>query len=290
MPELSIVIVNYNTRDELARCLRSIQAHSEGINVETIVVDNASRDGSAAMVQAEFGDVVTLIEPGHNTWFSGGNNLGVAAATGDYVLILNPDTQFPPGTLPAMLAYSRSHPEVGALTCRMTFPDGRLQHTCSRAPRYSDLLLGYTFLGVLLRPWRDKGRERMWYRGWERDTTRAVEVIPGSNILAPRALLAELGPFDETYRLYFTEDDICRRILGRGYEIHFLAEATLLHDEHASTSQVQRLASQVYFDDLLVYARKWNGAPRAWLLRMLMAPTRWGMDLAQRLRGEKASL
>jgi len=287
--ELSIIIVGYNTCQPLRRCLESIQAQRGELELEIIVVDNGSLDGSVDMVRQGAPEAI-LIEPGHNTWFTGGNNLGIQAATGEYALILNPDTVIQPGTLQTLLAYLRDHPEVGAATCRMLFPDGRLQSTCSEAPRYPDRLLGYTFLGAPLAPWRNRSRARMWYAGWERDSTRAVEVIPDSCLMAPLSLLREIGGFDEAFKLYFTEDDICKRILARGYALHFVAEVNILHEEHASVSQVQRLASQVYFDDLIVYARKYYGPLAAILMRALIAPTRWATDVAQRLRGERKAL
>lgn len=289
MPDLSIVIVNYNTCEQLRECLESILREKGDLSVETTVVDNGSKDGSAEMVRG-FAPAVTLIDPGYNTWFTGGNNLGVQAATGDYIYILNPDTIIQPGALQQMLAYLRAQPDVSAITCRMEFPNGGLQRTCSRVPQYIDLLLGYTFFGVLLATWRQQRRTSMWYADWDRDSDRAVEVIPGSNIMGRRDLLRDMGPFDEQLKLYFPEDDLCQRLLAAGHRIHFIAAARLLHHEHASTAQVQRLASRIYFEDLLVFCRKHYGAWRAVLLHMLMLPTRWGMDLAQRLRGEKASL
>ncbi len=289
MPDLSIIIVNYNTREPLRRCLESIRAQRGDLDMEIIVVDNASQDGSAEMVRAQFPDV-TLIAPGRNTWFTGGNNLGIAAAAGDYALILNPDTVILPGTLQTLVTYLREHPEVGAVACRQQFPDGETIPNGSRLPRYADLLLGYTFLGALLAPWRNRRRAQMWYEGWDRQSTRAVEVIPDSCLMAPLPLLREINGFDEAFKLYFTEDDICRRILNAGYEVHFVAEALILHEEHASVSQVQRLASQAYFDDLIAYARKYSGGTAAVLLQVLIAPTRRAMDMAQRLRGEREAL
>ena len=289
MPELSVVVVNYNTREPLRRCLQSLHAERDHVDLEVIVVDNGSRDGSVDMVRADFPDV-QLIVPGRNTWFTGGNNLGLAAAQGEYVLILNPDTVVFSGTLQTMLAYLREHPRVGAVACRQVFPDGETIQNASRAPRYVDLLLGYTFLGTLLAPWRARRRARMWYDGWDRLSTRAVEVIPDSCLMASRALLQRLGGFDEAFKLYFTEDDLCIRIRETGHEIHFLAEAAIEHQEHASVSQVQRLASQIYFDDLIVYARKYYGRAAAWGLRVLVAPTRRAMDVMQRLRGEREAL
>ncbi len=288
MPDLSIVIVNYNTREPLRRCLASIAAQQDDLSVQTIVVDNASHDGSAEMVRAEFPDV-QLIQPGRNTWFTGGNNLGLDAAQGQYTLVLNPDTVIRSGTLGAMVNYLRDHPAVGAVACRQEFPDGQTIQNASRFPRYPDLLLGYTFLGVLLFPWRNRRRAAMWYEGWDRMSTRAVEVVPDSAVMLSTALFRQLGGFDEAFKLYFTEDDLCRRILRAGYEIHFLAEAVIEHEEHASTRQVQRLASAVYFDDLLTYTRKYYGSAAALFLRALVGPTRGAMDIAQRLRGERRS-
>jgi GT2 family glycosyltransferase len=249
-------------------------------------VDNGSQDGSTATLRTEF-PRVKLIEPGVNTWFTGGNNLGVQRATGEYVLLLNADTLIQPGMLPTMVAYARAHPQVGALTCRQQRFDGEPLRICSRVPGYLDLLLGYTFLGMVFAPLRDRRHARLWYNDWARDTTRAVELIPGSCILARRDLLARLGTFDPRLKLYFPEDDLCRRMLQEGREVHFLADALLLHEEHASTRQAQRLASRVYFEDLIAFAGKWHGKPAALLLQALVIPTRAAMDVAQRLRGEK---
>lgn len=289
MPDLSIIIVNYNTREALRRCLASIDAERGDLDVQIIVVDNLSRDGSADMVREHFPQTV-LLEPGVNTWFTGGNNLGVQMATGDYALILNPDTIIQPGMLPTMLKYLRINSFVGAITCQMKFPGGRRQSTCSRLPGYLDLLLGYTFLGVLLAPLREKRRSEMWYSGWDRTTTRPVEVIPDSCLMSPTLLLKDIGVYDERMKLYFTEDDLCKRILAKGYEIHFVAGAEILHEEHASVSQVQRLASQIYFDDLLIFSRKWYGLFLTLFLRALIIPTRWAMDMAQQMRGERKAL
>ncbi|MBK8021734.1 MAG: glycosyltransferase family 2 protein [Chloroflexi bacterium] len=289
MTDLSIIIVNYNTREPLRRTLESILRERGDLDVQIIVVDNASRDDSAAMVRDQFPQVV-LVEPGRNTWFSGGNNLGFEKATGDYTLILNPDTVIQPGTFQIMLAYLRAHPNVGAVTCQMRGLDRGLQRTCSRIPGFVDLLLGYTFLGAMLSFWRSNRRKQMWYEEWDRASTRSVEVIPDSCMISPTSLLRKLKLFDEALRLYFTEDDICKRILDSGHEVHFVAEALILHEEHASTRLVQRLASQVYFDDLIVFTRKWYGGLAAVTLRLLIVPTRILMDFAQRSRGERKAL
>jgi GT2 family glycosyltransferase len=288
VPDVSIVIVSYNTREALRRCLESIRTHHGGLDLEVIVVDNGSRDGSVPMAR-EVMPGALVIAPGRNTWFTGGNNIGIRRATAEYVWILNPDTALRPGTLPTMLAYLRAHPRVGAVSCQMRFPDGRVQRTGSRMPGYADLVLDYSVLGLLLKPWRDRRRARMWLAGWPRDSTRPVEVVPDSNLMAPLALVRRLGAYDERFKLYFTEDDLCRRILEAGYEVHFVGDAVLVHEEGASVGQARRLASRVYFEDLLRFAEKHHGGSRARLLRALVWPTRRSTDFVQWLRGERMS-
>ncbi|MBI1276631.1 MAG: glycosyltransferase [Anaerolineaceae bacterium] len=289
MPDVSIVIVNYNTCEPLRRCLQSIQTEAIDLDVEVIVVDNGSKDDSAAMVSKVMPQA-TVIEPGQNTWFSGGNNLGFQQAKGDFIYILNADTRLQPNGLQTMLAYLKAHPNVGAVTCRMEYPEGGLQHTCSRVPAYIDLLLGYTFLGVLLKSWRDRRRHVMWYTGWNRDSGQSIEVGPGSNLLCTHTVIEQIAGFDEQLKLYFTEDDLCKKILDAGFEIHFVEGALLLHEERASTSQIWRMASYIYFEDLLIFCRKYYGDTRAFVLRALMLPTRIAMNIAQRLRGERTAL
>lgn len=289
MPDISIVIVNYNTREPLRRCLQAIQAEQGDLNVEVIVVDNASKDNSASMVREVMPEAI-VVEPGKNTWFSGGNNIGFQRATADVIYVLNADTRLQPNGLQTMLAYLKAHPTVGAVTCRMEYPDGGLQQTCSRVPGYWDLLLGYTFLGVLLRRWRDQRRAQMWYSGWNRDSTHTIEVGPGSNLLCRGDLITKIKGFDERLKLYFTEDDLCKKILEVGYEIHFVEEALLLHEERASTSQVWLSASRIYFEDLITFCRKYYGGLQGAILRLLVIPTRLAMNLAQRWRGERATL
>jgi hypothetical protein len=280
---LSVIICNYNTRDALAGAIESLQQTMGDLTHEIIVVDNASKDGSAGMVRERFPSV-KVIESGANLWFTGGNNLGIRAAQGDYVWILNPDTTIQPNAAQNMVGYLDAHPEAGAATSRMIFRDGTLQRNCSRLAGYTDLLLGYTFLGVPLKFWRDQRRQQMWYADWDRESDQAVEVAPDSNLMVRRVILEQINAFDEDFKLYFTEDDICFRIRQTGKAVHYVAGATIVHDEHASTSQVQRLATHVYFNDLIAFTRKYYGQWRAKLLAALILPTRSAMLIVQSLK------
>jgi hypothetical protein len=282
--KLSIVIVSYNTREELIPALDSLIVGCAEIESEIIVVDNHGRDGVKELVQTEY-PTVRLLVPDENRWFTGGNNLGLRAAQGELLWMLNPDTVTTPGAPLHMVRYMDTHSEVGVLTSRMVFPDGSYQRTCSQLADYIDLLLDYTFFGVLLAPYRTRRRAQMWYSDWDRESDREVEVVPGSNFMYRRSVMEQVGGYDEYLLLYFPEDDLCRRIIAAGYNIHYLASATIIHHEHASTDKSRRRAQQIYFRDLFVYTRKYFGTWRAALLRILTVPTRMGMGIkAQFLR------
>ncbi|MEM6530296.1 MAG: glycosyltransferase family 2 protein, partial [Chloroflexota bacterium] len=138
---LSVVIVNYNTRDLLRDCLQSLK--NSTIAPEVIVVDNASSDGSPAMVADEFPGV-RLLAQSENTWFCGGNNIGICVATGKYVLLLNPDTAAAPDALEKLVAYLDAHPETAGVTAQLHYPGGEIQRTCSRIPTFAYLLAQHT--------------------------------------------------------------------------------------------------------------------------------------------------
>ncbi|MCU0512755.1 MAG: glycosyltransferase [Anaerolineae bacterium] len=266
-PILSVVIVNYNTRDLLRACLLSLRGSQ--LPAQVIVVDNASGDGSAAMIRADFPEVCLLAQP-ENTWYCGGNNLGIAAATGDFVLLLNPDTVIRPDALARLVAFLQAHPHYAGATARLIYPGGAVQRTCSRRATYADLLLHHTPLGVLLPGWRRRRSAWQWYADWPRDTDADVEVVPGSCLLMRREELW----LDDRLKLYFPEDDLARR-QQRPYR--FLAAAVIEHHEKSVTRTW--LATRLYFRDLLIYTRRQHGAAAAALLWAGSRPLLWALWL-----------
>jgi GT2 family glycosyltransferase len=270
---LSVVIVNYNTRDDLRLCLTALRQSQPA--PEVIVVDNASSDGSREMVRAEFPEV-TLIAPETNTWFCGGNNLGIQAAHGEYVLLLNPDTVPPPDALNVMVRFMDEHPDYAGATMQLRYPSGEIQRTCSRIPTYRYLLLTQTPLQWLLPGMRRKAQAWHWYEGWARDRDYDVEAVPGSCTLMRRSELW----LDDNLLLYFPEDDLARRNAGRKFR--FLASHSILHREKSATRTA--LATRIYFRDLMVYTHKHHGWARAALLWLLTRPLAWGLALRWWLR------
>jgi GT2 family glycosyltransferase len=269
---LSIVIVNYNTREDVRLCLNALRGSA--YPAEVIVVDNASSDGSAAMIRAEFPEV-KLLTPNHNLWYCGGNNLGIRASSGEYVLLLNPDTIPQPDALAIMMDFLTTHPDYAGVTIQLRYPDGSLQLTCSARRRYAHLLLEHSALGWLLPGLRRRLHAEHIYADWDRTTERDVEAVPGSCTLMRRADVL----LDDRLLLYFPEDDLAERFAGRKWR--FLTGSHIIHREKSVTRTW--LASRIYFRDMLAFSAKYFGRPRTALLWLLTRPLLWAMALKRRL-------
>ena len=187
---------------------RSLRA-SEGLELEVIVVDNASTDGSADMAREEFPEV-RLLAQSINSWYCGGNNIGIEQASADYALLLNPDTEVAPDALALMLAFLRENPGYVGVTAQLIYPDGATQRTCARIPTFRHLLMSYSALGFL-RPARKRALQKeLTYGDWDRQDDRDVEAIPGSCTLMRREDLW----LDDELLLYFPEETLARRLGG----------------------------------------------------------------------------
>lgn len=276
MPDLSVVIVNYNTCDLLRNCLQSL-VDSLGLTLEIIVVDNASSDGSSQMVTQEFPTVIMLAQSS-NTWFCGGNNIGIDYATAEYVLLLNPDTVVASDALYLMLDFIKSNPSYIGVTAQMHYPDGGIQQTCSKIPTYTSLILNYTPLGWLLPFLKRRINRDLWYNGWERDRSREVEVIPGSCTLMRRDHIG----LDDELLLYFPEDTLARKYHKLAY---FLADAKIEHHEKSATQTWS--ATSIFFRDMLVYTRKHHGVIAMMILWLLSRPLYLGMWLKNNKLGNR---
>ena len=266
MTDLSVVIVNYNTRDLLRDCLQSL-VQSKEIELEIIVVDNASNDGSVEMVQEEF-PKLTLLTMMVNTWFCGGNNHGILQATAPFVLLLNPDTVVKPNTLSIMLDFIQKNQDYVGVTAQLRYPNGSIQQTCARIPSYAYLLLNYTPIGFLFRHKRKALNHYIEYGDWQRDTDTDVEVIPGSCTLMRREDIA----LDDKLLLYFPEQDLAQR---HQRPMRFLASTQITHHEKAATRNWN--ATFIFYRDLMQYTQKHHGIASAGLLWLLSRPLLAGM-------------
>ncbi len=267
-PAVSVVIVNWNTLALLRDCLRSVIDQTTA-SCEIIVIDNASSDGSADMVRAEFPGVV-LIANGDNRGFAGANNQGLAVATGAHLLLLNPDTIVLDGAIDRMLAWLDRHPDVGCVGCQVLEGPGVIQQTCFADP--GPLNQAIVELGLMrLSRWLPFFG-RPWYVGWDRRSEREVDVVSGMFMLIPRAVMDKVGPLDGAFFIYAEEADWCRRIRNAGYRCVFAPEAQIIHLDGGSKSTAQ-IRSKMYVQmqkSHMIYARKHDGLLGFWLVKLLL--------------------
>lgn len=274
--DVSIIIVNWNTRELLSACLDSVIAGQEfavkgdgdsrpdgSLAAEIFVVDNASTDGSPAMVRERFPQV-RLIENAENIGFARANNQAIRQSRGHYVLLLNSDTEVYPGALSLMFAFMAKHPQAGGCGPRLLNADGSLQESCQPM-----LTPGREF-------WRLIFLERLWQQatycqaGWDMLTPRPVEVIKGACFLLRRTALQQVGLLDEQYYIYTEEVDLCYRLLQSGWELWWVPPALVKHYGQASSVQMaEAMYVQLYRSKIQFY-RKFGGAGRADLFKNLL--------------------
>ena len=234
--DLSIVVVNWNTRDYLRDCLRSIYEHHGALRVEVIVIDNASADDSAEMVRREFPNVQLIVND-TNLGFAAANNQGLRLADGRFVLLLNPDTVVLDDVLKRSVEYAEQHPDAGVVGCQVMQGPESVQRTCFRYP--SPL---HTFLwvsGLLASNPASRLFGRAVYGPWDRTTERDVEVVSGMYMLVRREALEDVGLMDEAFFVFAEEADWCYRFRVRGWRCVFAPVGRILHVDGGSKSTNQ---------------------------------------------------
>lgn len=230
-PDLSVVVVSWNTSALLRECLASIGVHLKAIDHEIVVVDNASSDDSADMVATGFPSVHLLRNP-DNRGFGVANNQGMLKAKGRWLLLLNSDAALTDGSVAALVSRVRDDPRVGLAHCRLRLPDGRLQHSVYRFPSLRLALLEDLGLRKLM-PSRRAG-ELLLGAYWDYTAERDVDWVAGAFMLLPREVFVITGGFDEQLFMYGEDLEWCHRIRTYGWTIRFFPQAELLHRDHAS--------------------------------------------------------
>jgi GT2 family glycosyltransferase len=256
--DLSVVIVNWNTRELLRACLASLRAacRTSDLQTEVIVVDNASTDGSAEMVAAEFAEV-RLIANAENRNYAAGSNQGLRPAAGHFILLLNPDTEVPAGVGDHLVRFLRNHPEAGAAAPALIYPDGRGQASVRGFPTPRALAGELTGLARLFpgSPW---GAYRA--RNLPQDRPTPVDQPMASAFLLRRLALEQVGPFDEAFPLFFNDVDLCFRLKEAGWEIYYDPRVQVTHAGGASTRQVRPRAILQSHEGLRrFYAKHYRG-------------------------------
>jgi N-acetylglucosaminyl-diphospho-decaprenol L-rhamnosyltransferase len=308
-PDLSIVIVNWNVRELLRRCLDSIfgsdglsmagldtrgamigdgfdaSCSNSGRRMEVIVVDNASADGSVAMLTRDYPGV-RVVANRENAGFTRGNNQGLAASRGRFLLFLNPDTEVAPDALRLLLDYAEAQPAVGVVGPQLRYGDGSLQSSRRRFPTLATFFLEST----VVQRWWPQNRVLARYYVLDRpdDAISQVDWVVGACMLVRRAVLEQIGGFDEGFFMYSEELDLCRRAVDAGWQVVYLPAAVVTHYEGKSSEQVVAARHIRFHSSRVRYVRKYHGPLAAAAVRSFLLLTfvyQWLEEAAKWLAG-----
>jgi len=284
VPELSVVVVNYNTREATAACIRSVLQTASIVDLELIVVDNGSTDGSVAHFRERFAEV-TVIEAGENVGFARGVNVGARAANGGWLLLLNPDTLVLPGSLRALLEFAEGHSEYGVFGGRTLRRDGSVDpSSCWGAPSLWSLTMFAAMLSTAFKRSPVFDPESLGH--WQRDSVREVPIITGCLLLMRTEAYRRLGGMDEDYFLYGEDAEFSLRAGRAGLRRVIVPDAVIVHEVGGSSDAGGRKGCMVMAGKVTLLRKTWSPARAAVGVRLLLigVGVRAGLEAVTRSR------
>jgi len=252
---LSIIIVSWNVRDDLLRCVASLRDNPPCNRVEQIVIDNASVDGSVEAVRRQYPEVA-VIANAENVGFATACNQGIARAQGDYILLLNPDTIVHAHALDDLAAFLDANPGVAACGPKLLNEDGSVQGSVRRFPTFGAALYSHTVCR-LLGLFRRQHRQYMM-KDFSFDRQADIDQLMGAAMMVRRSVVDEVGPLDADFFMYYEDVDWCYRIKQAGWRIVFVPEAVITHLGGRSSAQAP-LKRIMMLKSLLAFFRKHRG-------------------------------
>jgi len=236
-PKLAVIIVSYNAAEYLRQCLASAMQYLGPLPAEIAVVDNASSDGTAQMVEKEYPDVQLIRNP-TNRGFSAAVNQGLKETTAPFVLWLNPDSLCRDGNLKDLIAYLETEKEIGILGPQILDPQGTVQLSCRSFPTLTTYFFGRF---SILTQWfpNNPYSQRFLHSGWDHSTRKDVDWVSGACLLHRRELIVDIGPLDEKYFMYFEDVDFCQRAKAKGWRVQYHPGSQFLH--HIAGSSRKRI-------------------------------------------------
>ncbi len=279
MVDCSIIIVSWNVADYVAACLASIT--SSRFELEIIVVDSASQDDTVARVRRDFPHVRVMPQT-QNVGYTRGNNIGLAAASGRHLLLLNPDTEIVGDALTPLIAYLDAHPNVGIIGPHTLNTDHTTQSTRRRFPTIPLAFLESTWL----QPLAPKALLAHYYvSDLPDDGVYEVDWVQGSALMMRREVYAQIGGMDENYVMFFEELDLCKRARNAGWRVVYDGEAQIVHHGGKSTDQVAARKHIYFQESKLRYFRKYHGPAVALLLRAFLLLSYMSQMVIEGLKG-----
>ncbi|MFA5047652.1 MAG: glycosyltransferase family 2 protein [Patescibacteria group bacterium] len=254
--KLSIIIVSWNVRELLIKCLNSIYHNNKTSDLEVFVVDNDSQDDTAKLVAKQFPQVKLLAQKA-NLGFAKANNLAIKSAQGDYILLLNPDTETFPDTLAKSLDFMASHPDCGVLGCQMLYADKKLQPSVRRFPKPWPTLLMLLKLPKIFP--RLKSVDNYLATDFDYAKEQTVDQVMGAFMLIPKKVIDKIGLLDENFFIWFEEVDFCRRVWSGGYKVYYSPAIKIIHHGGQSFSQQKTVTKQRrFFKSAFIYFKKYG--------------------------------
>ncbi|MDM8557009.1 glycosyltransferase family 2 protein [Desulfococcaceae bacterium HSG7] len=230
--KISVIIVSFNTRAILKKCLEALYQNPGSSDLEVFVVDNNSSDESADMIKQHFQQVI-LIENPINSGFAAANNMAYAQATGDYIILLNPDAYVKPGTVSNSVRFMENHLECGICGARLIKPDGSLDPSARRFP--NSLYKLFTISGLSDKHPSSKIFGRGDFKYFDHNSVMEVDWVPGTFTIYRREMVSQIGFLDNRFYLYYEETDLCLRADRAGWKTFFNPAAEVIHIGGASS-------------------------------------------------------
>jgi GT2 family glycosyltransferase len=262
--KLSIITANTNEWHVLRPCLQSVYRQTTDLEFEFIVIDNASTDGSFDRIREEFPDVKVIVNP-HNMGFAASNNRGLATATGDYILFLNPDTEIREHAISGIVRFMDRNPDVGLAGCKLILGDGSIQESLGSFPSVWNVFAETFFLYKIFPKTKLFGSYHMTYFDYR--STREVDWLCGAFLIVRRAVRDTIGLLDEQFYMYTEEVDYCCRAKQAGYATWYFHEAEVIH-YWGGINMSQRVVLWMHGSQMIYFKKHFRGFKKAALVAL----------------------
>lgn len=287
--DISIIIINYNTRDYLEKCLLSIYSRQHKASFEVFVVDNASSDGSMEMVRDKFPSVNLTVNP-QNTGFGAANNIAIRKSSGKYALLLNSDAEITDGAIDACFEFMESHPLCGIMGGKLLYPDGAVQVSVCPFPSLYIAFTQHLLLARLFPDSRIFAPHRNAFKKNDYEKEQQVDWVSGAFMTVNRKCLEQAGLFDEKFFLYYEETDLCLRCRNAGWEIRYFPSAAVIHYANKTTAKFKPKVFEYSSASLVYYFSKHKPLISVMALKAMLFPLvclRLLLNLPARLAGSE---
>lgn len=261
--DLSVIIVNWNTKNLLYQCLESVYQMIHNLEFEVYVVDNGSTDGTEVMIKTRFPQVI-FMKNQMNLGFSKANNQALGRSKGKYLLLLNPDTQIKEGAIEGLFSFMEYHPKAGILGVQLLNSDGSKQNSIANLPSLATELLNKRLLRWLF-PKRFPGKERDYHEPIE------VDSVIGACLMMRHEAMEQVGLLDEDYFLFFEETDWCYRIKKAGWKVYHVPQAEIYHFQGKSAEKDIKRAKVEYYRSRYHFFKKHRGRLQWFILHIGLA-------------------